>query len=164
MVFSPGRFSILVRTTVVAASLMLAGCVGLVPSFSNKPLSGKQIAPHDANFIVPGRTTRAEVIRVLGPGYRESERAAALGYGWEMPVGQYYYFFAIMGPMAGAVAGNDWEVGRWCGLFMTFDARGVVTRKEFVKLKRKRTLDEQLEKWAGWVPPNVPAVVMGDGR
>ena len=52
------------------------------------------------------------------------------------------------------------EVFRWRALFVDFDARGVVTRKEFVRLKPKLTLDEQLEAWAGWVPRNTPPVIL----
>lgn len=130
--------------SVATASILLSGCIGYVPSFSKEPVSGKQITKSDADFIVPGRTTRAEVIRKLGTQHcRESLRIAAMGYGWEMPRGHWFAF----SPYGTDVAA--WELTRWRALFLAFDSRGVVTRKEFVKLEHKRSLDDQLEKWAG---------------
>lgn len=134
---------------VATASILLSGCVGYVPSFSKVPVGGKQISQSDADFIVPGRTTRAEVIRKLGTQHcRESLRIAAMGYGWEMPKGQWFAFSPY---------GTDvrlWKLTRWHALFLAFDSRGVVTRKEFVKLNHERSLDDQLEKWAGLGFPN----------
>lgn len=133
--------------SIATASILLSGCVGYVPSFSKTPVCGKQITKSNAEFIVPGKTTRAEVIRRLGTQHcRESLRVAAMGYGWEMPGG--YGFFFLMDRMN--AAGDVWELTRWRALFLAFDSHDVVTRKEFVKLKGSRTLDEQLEKWAGY--------------
>lgn len=131
--------------SVATASILLSGCIGYVPSFSKVPISGKQITKSDAEFIVPGRTTRAEVIRKLGRQHcRESLLIPAMGYGWEMPGG----YWLLANPMSPDVA--DWEITRWRALFLAFDSHDVVTRKEFVKLKGNRTLDDQLEKWAGY--------------
>ena len=133
--------------SVATASLLLTGCIGYVPTFAKQPVSGKQITERDADFIAPGRTTRAEVIRKLGTQHcRESPRIAAMGYGWEMPGGYVFWFWAS--PMS--AGGDSSEVTRWRALFLAFDSHDVVTRKEFVKLEGKRTLDEQLEKWAGY--------------
>ena len=133
--------------SVATASILLTGCIGYVPSLSKQPVNGKQITERDADFIALGRTTRAEVIRKLGTQHcRESLRIAAMGYGWEMPGG--YGFWFIASTMS--AAGDSWEITRWRALFLAFDPHDVVTRKEFVKLKGKRTLDEQLEKWAGF--------------
>lgn len=127
-----------------AAGILLTGCVGYVPSFSKQPVSGKRVPREDADFIVPGKTTRAEVIRKLGAGYRESERYSALGYGWEMPAG---FAFWIIASTHQGIAGTN-EFTAWRALFVAFDSRAVVTRKEFVRLNQKITLDEQLEAWA----------------
>ena len=131
--------------SVATASILLSGCIGYVPSFSKVPVSGKQITKSDAEFIVPGRTTRAEVIRKLGRQHcRESLLIPAMGYGWEMPGGHWFAF----SPYSTGV--GAWEQTRWRALFLAFDSHDVVTRKEFVKLKGNRTLDDQLEKWAGY--------------
>jgi len=137
--------------SVATASMLLTGCIGYVPSFSKQPVSGKQITERDADFIVPKRTTRAEVIRKLGKQHcRKSLSIAAMGYGWEMPGG--YGFLA--NPMATGVV--KWKTTRWRALFLAFDSNNVVTRKEFVKLKDDLTFDEQLEKWAGYRFPQTP--------
>ena len=146
------QFQSLILTAITTASLLLTGCVGYVPSFSNKPISGRQITRHDADFIVPGTTTRAAVIRILGTRYRESQRIAAMGYGWEMPAGSTFWLF----PISQGWAGDADEFSRWHALFLAFDSRSVVTRKEFVILNGKLTLDEQLEKWVGWMPSKTP--------
>jgi hypothetical protein len=141
-----------------AACLSLTGCVGYVPPLSQKPVSGKVISRREAAVIVPGRTTRAEVIRMLGPGYRESLRGAALAYPWEMPAGFMFYFSGLQ--EGGAGVSGDFTT--WHGLFLQFDGRGVVARKEYVRLRGGRTLDEQLDKWAGvHVPASAPAIKPG---
>ena len=133
--------------SVATASILLSGCIGYVPSFSKVPVGGKQITKSDAEFIVPGTTTRAEVIHRLGTQHcRESLRVAAMGYGWEMPGGYGFWFAADLM----VAAGDVWKLTRWRALFLAFDSHDVVTRKEFVKLKGSRTLDDQLEKWAGY--------------
>ncbi|MEK0448857.1 MAG: hypothetical protein RL088_1125 [Verrucomicrobiota bacterium] len=145
-------------------SFSVTGCVGViaVPPLSNKPVSGKVIPRRDATFIKPGTTTRAEVIRSLGTGYRDSIRVAAIAYPWELPGGKWVSWGMIFVPIANWSSGDasSGDFARWRALFVDFDARGVVTRKEFVRLKPKLTLDEQLEAWAGWVPRNTPPVIL----
>jgi hypothetical protein len=142
-----------------AAALLLSACVGgiYVPSFSNKPHSGQPLTARDVSFIVVGQTTRAQVVKKLGDGFRDSPRVAAMAYPWEMPAGWGAVWFVT--PNGGG-GGSGAEFTRWRALFLTFDARGVVARKEFVRLKGKLTLDEQLESWAGWVPPHTPAEIL----
>jgi hypothetical protein len=141
-----------------AATLLLNGCVGgfYVPSFSNKPYSGQPLAGCDVRFITVGVTTRAGVVQKLGNGFRESPRVAAMAYPWEMPAG--WGAVWLVGPYGGLSAGTEFT--RWRALFIAFDTRGVVTRREVVHLKGKRTLDEQLDAWAGWVAPNTPPEIV----
>jgi hypothetical protein len=134
-----------------AATLSFAGCIAYVPSFSNQPVNGRIIARRDAELIVPGRTARAEVIRTLGPGYRESIRGSAMAYPWEMPAG--YMVWAAMSREV-AAAGKSSDFTTWHALFLQFDAHGVVKRKEYVRLRGGRTLDEQLDRWAGVIVPD----------
>lgn len=144
--------------------LCFASCVGVVavPPLSNKPISGKAVPHHDARFIEPGKTTKAEVIRNLGSGYRDSIRVPAIAYPWEMPGGTWLSWGLFYIPIAEWSSGGSasGDLTRWRALFIAFDARGVVTRKEFMRLKAKRSLDEQLEAWAGWLPKITPPVFL----
>jgi hypothetical protein len=135
---------------VATLSLLLTGCVAYIPPLSTKPIRGKAITRRDAEFIRTGTTTRAEVIGILGTEYRDSPRIAALAYSWERP-GGHVIWQINMG--YGGAEGVE-EVGSWRALFLAFDSGHVVTRKEWVHLKGSASLDEQLEKWAGWKPPN----------
>lgn len=139
--------------TIAAASLLLGGCVGYIPPLSNKPYSGKSLAARDADFITIGRTTRAEVIRKRGTGFRDSIRVNAIAYPWEMP-GGYWILFPVLSGDTGP------EHSRWRALFLAFDAHDIVTQKQFVRLKRELSLDEQLETWAGWTPKITPPVFL----
>ena len=134
--------------------MLLGGCVGYIPPLSNKPYSGKRLGGRDADFIAIGRTTRAEVIKKLGTGYRDSIRVNAIAYPWESPAGEWFIFIVSTHQAAAASSKQT----SWRALFLAFDARGIVTKKEFVRLKQKLTLDEQLDAWAGWVQTINPPV------
>lgn len=123
------------------ASLLLAGCVE--PSFSKVPINGKVITRGQSDLIVPGKTTRAEVVKTLGSGFQESLRMPALGYSWEMRVWTVLFWDTLR-------AGGEpsWEYTRWHAFFVAFDQRGVVTRKQFVNLSYQHTFEEHLAKWA----------------
>jgi hypothetical protein len=138
----------------VAAAVLFSGCIGYVPPLSREPISGREITARDAGFIVPRKTTRAEVVRTLGRGYRESPLIPSMAYPWELPAGTGFWFIFS----THHAAGDTHQLTNWRALFLAFDARGVVSRKEIVRLKKGRSLDEQLEKWAGWVPPGLPRV------
>jgi hypothetical protein len=144
----------MILLTIVFATL--TGCVGWVPPLSNKPESGKPLTARDVAFIVPGKTTRAEVVRTLGAGYCESPRIAAMAYPWQLPGGTGFWFLISSRDAAGGKPGDSgtWEITRWRALFLAFDSHGTVTRKELVRLESKGTPQEQVEKWAGWVMPN----------
>ena len=135
----------------------LTGCVGWVPPLSNKPVNGRPLTARDVAFIVPGKTTRAEVVRTLGAGYCESPRIAAMAYPWQMPGGT--GFWCIISPIGDAAGGTS-EMTRWRALFLAFDSQGTVIRKELVRLRSKGTPQEQVEKWAGWVMPKTPEAIL----
>jgi hypothetical protein len=141
---------------VAAVCLAGSGCIGYVPSVSQTPVSGKVIARRDAGLIVPGQTTRAEVIKTLGPQYRESIRGAAMAYPWEMRAG---FVFAVAMDRTQIAAARSDDFTTWHALFLQLDARNVVTRKQYVRLRGGRTLDEQLDRWAGVIVPETPGPV-----
>lgn len=137
----------------------LTGCVGWVPPLSNEPVNGKALTARDVAFIVPGKTTRAEVVRTLGAGYCESPRIAAMAYPWQMPGGTGFWCF-ITELNNETQQLRTWETAtRWRALFLAFDSHGTVTRKELVRLKSEGTPQEQVEKWAGWVMPKTPVKI-----
>ena len=139
---------VLVPIAALVGSVLFTSCVGYVPPLDRTPIGGHQIGQGDAGFIVPGKTTRAEVVKALGSGYRESSVVPAMAYPWELPAGTTFWF--LMSPYQ--AAGDTHKLTSWRALFLEFDRRGVVRRKEFVRLKKGHSLDEQLEKWAGYQP------------
>lgn len=142
---------VLVSIAALAVSVLFTSCVGYVPPLDRTPIGGHQIGQSDTGFIVPGKTTRAEVVKTLGTGYRESSLVPAMAYPWELPSGTTFWF--LRSPHQ--AAGDIHKLTSWHALFLAFDKRGVVTRKEIVRLKKGKSLDEQLEKWAGYQAPGL---------
>ena len=113
--------------TIAATSLLLGGCVGYMPPLSNKPHSGKSFAGRDVDFITIGKTTRAEVVKKLGTGYRDSIRVNAIAYPCEVSGGSWFMIPVGFGPMENSdQAIHRREVTLWRAIFIMFDARGVV--------------------------------------
>lgn len=140
---------------IVALSLMLTtGCV-ILPPLSRKPLAGKvRITNSDAESIVIGSTDRAVVTNRFGAASMECKSPPALAYSWELDgprvislVGE-----AIPGPGRpwGPMEGRgERELGFfWRALFVAFDERGMVSKKQFMRLAHDKSLDDQLEAWA----------------
>ena len=126
--------------------LLLTSCVGILPmpNFSRTPENGKVIQSEQVSFIRPGLTTRQEVTNRLGCEFRDSPRAPALAYSWEIPGGRGLWWLACM---EGGVSG-EFEWSYWRAFFVLFDADDVVAETKFVRLGGKKSLDEQLEQWA----------------
>jgi hypothetical protein len=124
--------------------LLLTGCVAVFPVPSSEKTHGKIITPQAVKFIVPGQTTRDEVVARLGDEFRDSLRQPVLAYSWEKPAADLVWF-AVSTESGG---GGHFERSYWRAFFVAFDSGGRVWRTEFVRLSGKRTLDEQLEDWA----------------
>lgn len=133
---------------------LLAGCVPFgigmgvvvpVPPLSKKKIEqGREITAQEVAFVVPGRTTRAEVITRLGNDFRDSPRVAALAYSWQYNGPQIYWGY-------GFINGYDQhgvEDFGWRALFVAFDQDDRVVHSRFYRLKSGHSLDEQLEEWA----------------
>lgn len=131
-----------------------------VPADKRAALSGRVIDPADVEFITVGVTTRIELIQKLGHGYRTSgsRHALTISYSWEKKGGDVYYagmFFlpttyGVIGPEGGA--GKDSKTwSYWRGFFVQFDEQDRVRRFEFVKLDKKRSIDEQRDQWGNHV-------------
>jgi hypothetical protein len=135
----------------LAATLLLNGCIGVlpIPPNSETPAMYSPITSDQTKFIVPGRTTREEVIAYFGDAYRESPREPVMAYSWEKPAWGWATWFFFITP-AGIVSGGDYEEGSdWRALFLKYDFAGRVEKTEFARLDTNRSLDEQLEAW-GW--------------
>ncbi len=145
-----------------AAGLFGTGCVGVmpVPVLPGAPEYGSKVEAGPARGIRPGQTTRAEVIAKLGTNYVELPRAHAIAYTWEMRGGGggwWWSFFlpTYFGPAGDADAGK-WE-GGWRGFFVAFDGNNVVRAAEFKQLSMRRSLDENVDRWAAHLPKSAPA-------
>ena len=132
-------------------AVLLTGCVGVMPvppSPRNQPACGKVITPEQVKFIVPGQTTRAEVMARLGDHFRDSPRLPVLAYSWEKPAVGWTWWIVVAGPGGAGAAGGHAEGNHWQAFFVKFDASGRVAATKFVSLSNHRSLDEQLEDWA----------------
>jgi hypothetical protein len=133
-----------------ACLLTQAGCAGLVaiPPLTNKPETGRAISPQDAKFIVPGQTTRTQVVARLGNDCHNAPRTSALSYSWEVPGGKTIWWWGVACPYGAAADAGVKQWDYWRAFFVAFDEHGVVTKTAFMHLSAKKSLDEQLEDWA----------------
>jgi len=131
-------------------TVLLTGCVGVmpVPPSRNQPACGKVITPEQVKFIVPGQTTRVEVMARLGDHFRDSPRLPVLAYSWEKPAVGWTWWILLAGPGGAAGGGGHTEGNHWRAFFVKFDAGGRVAATRFVSLDNGKSLDEQLENWA----------------
>jgi hypothetical protein len=121
------------------------GAVVPVPRLSKKKIEqGREITAREIQFVVPGRTTRAEVITRLGNDFRDSPRVSALAYSWQYNGISIYWGFGFMG----GYGEHGVEDFGWRALFVAFDGNEQVVKSQFYRLKGGRSLDEQLEEWA----------------
>jgi hypothetical protein len=139
----------IVALMLLAATGLFTGCVGLipVPSFSRQAPVGRAIQAREAAFIVPGQTTRAQVVEQLGADFRASPRLPVVAYSWDLPGGTALWWWAVFCTEGGAGDAGEFEWGRWRAFFVAFDQDGYVTRTKFIRLSGRKSLDEQLEAW-----------------
>ena len=99
-----------------AGLVLLAGCVFPLPEHGG---TGAAIPIETVNKLIPGTTSRAEVLLALGePSQRISEDRAFV-YRWSRIVGMWG---------AGIGAAGDIEMPR--RLCLEFDSNGILTRKD----------------------------------
>lgn len=103
---------------IAAALLLVTGCVILpLPEHGGW---GESISPDAIDKLVPGTTSRAEVLLALGQSSMELLDDHAYVYRWERNVG----IFAMYGGDTGGI-----PVPRQ--LCLEFDNNGILSRKEF---------------------------------
>jgi hypothetical protein len=128
--------------------VLLTGCVGLIPVPSRSKVEvGRVIESRETKFIVPGRTSRAQVIERLGANFRTCPRQPALAYAWEIWRGMIIWWWGFAAGEAAVGDGGESEWSNWRAFFVAFDEQGLVTQTEFVHLSGGKSLDEQLEDW-----------------
>ena len=133
----------------LSAAVLLTGCVGIVfPVPSDGRTYGKVITREQASFIVPGKTTRDELIARLGDQFRASPRLPALAYSWEKPATGWAWGIAATSGEAAVGGGGHLERSHWQALFVRFDDSGRIVSTKFVSLSGGKSVDEQLEDWA----------------
>jgi hypothetical protein len=116
-----------------------------IPPDSSKPIAGRVLTGADAAFIKPGVTSRQEVVQRLGRCTREIPRAGAVAYTWEKPIWEWVFFAA--GPYGGT--SGSVPAGGWHALLIAYDERGLARKKEITSLSHRRSLDDQVVRWAG---------------
>jgi hypothetical protein len=130
-------------------SVAISGCA-IVPILPSGQTYGKVITRQQVEFIVPGQTTRTEMISHLGDQFRDSPRMPVLAYAWEKstigwgwpaenPPPLFENFFKQHERNGGS---------HWRAFFVAFDNDEKVSRTKFVHLSSGKSLDEQLEDWA----------------
>jgi hypothetical protein len=135
----------------LVATVLLNGCIGIipVPPDANTPAMGSPVTSDQTKFIVPGQTTREEIIAHLGDHFRESPREPVIAYSWEKPAWGWAWWFFFVTPDA-VVSGGDYNEGNdWRAFYLKFDGAGRVEKTCFAKLDNDYSLDEQMENW-GW--------------
>ena len=133
----------------LAAMGLVTGCVGFipVPASSSQVVVGRVIQAREAAFIVPGQTTRADVVERLGADFRASPRMPVMAYSWELPGGTALWWWFVFCTEGGAGDAGEFEWSRWRAFFVAFDQAGYVTKTRFIRLSSRKSLDEQLEAW-----------------
>jgi hypothetical protein len=154
------RFAVCKAATglLLAFTCFLSGCAGFayvvpVPHKGDKAITGHIFEREDLKKILPGKTTRAEVVSRMGIGFRQTHDNWALSYSWEKSGPDMYHglFFAAASYGGSGVFGEfgktDSAWSYWRAIFIQFDADDLVVEAEFIRLSSRKSLDEQLEAW-----------------
>jgi len=130
----------------IAAACLPCSCVGVlpVPPKSREPIAGKRQTASALEGITPGVTTRAEIERRLGPCTHENPRSRSIAYTWETHGWTLYGWAAST---HSAIIDRA-RLDGWHALLISFDAQNRVRKAERVKLSQRRSLDDQMVKWA----------------
>ena len=119
-----------------------------VPSFAPKKIEqGRELTAAQTAFIVPGLTTRTEVVARLGDDFRDSPRLRALAYAWQYNGTQLHTGWSL-GMFWGFDSEDSVRDFGWRALFVAFDRDDQVLAARIQSLNAGHSLDEQLENWA----------------
>lgn len=155
------RGRILFRQGCLLLLLCASGCVGPLPIPTLNEAQGHRLKPADVQFVRAGQTTRENVIQVLGTNYSSLWHDKAIAYSWVAPGWSFNWKVLIFGyyvgeavPVSENLAGTDPEMaGKWGAYFIGFDPSGKVAHANFVRLKSRVPLHQQLDAWASRQPP-----------
>jgi hypothetical protein len=128
----------------IAIAGIPAGCIIIpVPLPEDTVLAGNPVTPEQTAFIVPGVTTRAEVVERLGPPSILWDDARVIIYDWEMRAG--VVILLAGGPGGGSVA--DLDISAHYLVIMEFDEEDRVLRFERTKHDSLQSFSEFLLAW-----------------
>lgn len=124
------------------------GCLAIpIPQGSKNIVTyGKKVEETQLSFIVPGQTTKVEVIEKIGQPNLMLDDLGVMAYGWKMLVAYVPYVLFLRGD-----AGIE-KLDYQCLLLMSYDDRGVIHRSEIVRYSAvassTKTIEELTRQWA----------------
>ncbi len=145
-----GRFSLLV--------LLLSFCGGCIPIPWTKPHKvlgrGTPISAESARLVIPGQTTRPEVVSLFGTNYVAINHDRSIAYEWDTPGIEFEMHMFLIVPNFG---GWDEEAGEpstssWRAYFVAFDEQGFVRAAQLKKLSMNKSVSDQLQRWEARLP------------
>ena len=83
--------------------LLNPGCLYIPQGHKNIELSGKRIEGEKLNFVVPGKTTKAEFIEKVGQPYLMMDDIGVMAYYWKMLTGVMPWLLVGYSGMTGGV-------------------------------------------------------------
>ena len=115
---------------VLLSLLALSGCLILpIPLSGDRVVSGVRVEVEQVDALLPGVTSRAEVLARIGPPTVHWRDARVFVYEWEtLDAVVIWAFGACSGGAAGAL-----DITGDHALIMQFDARGMLQRREVVE-------------------------------
>lgn len=128
---------------------LVGGCVMLpVPLSESKVLAGSPVRPEQLAFLVPGRTTREEVVKHLGQPGIVWEDMHVYVYRWDMRQG--VLLWAAGGMSGGATAGGAGmtDIPKHYLLLLQVDGTGQLLRFERTVRPLMQSLPDFLVDWS----------------
>jgi|GEM_PF-6904043 len=130
---------------IVTCLSCLAGCLYIPQRQRQVELRGERLKADKLSVIVPGQTTKAEIIANVGQPYLMLDDFGVMAYYWKMLTAYVPYAFG-MGFSGGA---GIIELSETSILLIAYDAEGIVTRYETIHPKLAQTVNEEAITWAG---------------
>lgn len=124
------------------------GCLAIpIPQGSRNIVTyGKKIEETQLSFVVPGQTTKVEVIEKMGQPNLMLDDLGVMAYGWKMLAAYVPYVI----PLPAGNFGVE-KLDHQCLLLMSYDDRGVINRYEIVRYSlvesSTKTIEELTRQW-----------------
>jgi hypothetical protein len=125
--------------------LLNPGCLIIPQGHKNIELSGKRIEEEKLNFVVPGKTTKAEFIEKVGQPYLMMDDFGVMAYYWKMLAAYMPWLLVGYTGMAGGME----ELSLQYMLLVAFNDNGCITKYETIRPILVKTVNERAIEWAG---------------